>query len=99
MVLDSIPDWIIIIVIVLVLFGGAKKIPEFARSLGKATGEYTRGKMELEREIRNSLNTGKEIATPSTNYKDAAKSLGIDITNKTDEQLKQEIASKVSIQK
>ncbi|EQD32000.1 Twin-arginine translocation protein TatA/E [mine drainage metagenome] len=52
---DSPTDWIIIIVLVLVLFGGAKKIPEFARSLGKATGEFTRGKMELEREIKSSF--------------------------------------------
>ena len=37
------PEMIIILVIVLLLFG-AKKIPEFARSLGKATKEFKEAK-------------------------------------------------------
>lgn len=37
------PEMIIILIIVLVLFG-AKKIPEFARSLGKATKEFKEAK-------------------------------------------------------
>lgn len=37
------PEMIIILVIVLVLFG-AKKIPELARSLGKATREFKEAK-------------------------------------------------------
>ena len=37
------PEMIIILIIILVLFG-AKKIPEFARSLGKATKEFKEAK-------------------------------------------------------
>ena len=37
---------IIVLVIALVLFGGAKKIPEIARSLGKAKGEFKKGMEE-----------------------------------------------------
>ena len=37
------PEMLIILVIILVLFG-AKKIPEFARSLGKATKEFKEAK-------------------------------------------------------
>ena len=37
------PEMFIILIIVLVLFG-AKKIPEFARSLGKATKEFKEAK-------------------------------------------------------
>ena len=45
-------EWVIVgLVIVLLFFGGAKKIPEFAQNLGRARGEYDRGKMEVEREI------------------------------------------------
>lgn len=91
---DSPTDWIIIIVLVLVLFGGAKKIPEFARSLGKATGEFTRGKMELEREIKSSF--AMSTPTPSVNYIEAAKNLGIDVSNKSEEQIRQEIANKAA---
>ncbi|MCL4328762.1 MAG: twin-arginine translocase TatA/TatE family subunit [Candidatus Thermoplasmatota archaeon] len=93
MAFDTPTDWIIIIVLVLVLFGGAKKIPELARSLGRAHGEYTRGKMELERELKNSYEAQPVV---TSQYRDAAKSLGIDPGNKTDEELKQEIARKVS---
>ena len=35
-------DWGIILVIVLVLFGG-KRLPELARSLGKAISEFKKG--------------------------------------------------------
>lgn len=37
---------IIVLVIALILFGGAKKIPEIARSLGKAKGEFKKGMEE-----------------------------------------------------
>ncbi|MCL4315057.1 MAG: twin-arginine translocase TatA/TatE family subunit [Candidatus Thermoplasmatota archaeon] len=97
MAFDSLPDWLIIIAVVLILFGGAKKIPELARNLGRASGEYTRGKMELEREIRNSLNgTNAAAGKSEINYTEAAKKLGIDTNGKTEEQLKQEMASKLS---
>ena len=33
-------EWIFIIVIIVVIFFGVKKIPELARSFGKATAEY-----------------------------------------------------------
>lgn len=46
------PEWIIIFVVVLLLFG-AKKIPELARGLGKSMGEFKKAKDEFEREIKN----------------------------------------------
>lgn len=44
-------EWLIILVVIVLIFGGAKKIPEFAQSLGRARGEYDRGKMAVEKEI------------------------------------------------
>jgi len=44
------PDLIIILVIVLVLFG-AKKLPELARGLGQAVKEFSKAKEEFENEI------------------------------------------------
>lgn len=88
-------DWIIIIAVVLILFGSTKKIPEFARNLGRASGEFTRGKMELQKEIRQSMNS-PPADTSKTNYSEAAKSLGIDPTGKSDDQLKQEINEKIN---
>lgn len=40
----------VIFVAILVLFG-AKKIPEFAKGLGKATGEFKKAREEFEGEI------------------------------------------------
>jgi sec-independent protein translocase protein TatA len=50
--LGSITDWVVLIVVVLILFGGSKKIPELARGLGRAMGEFRRGQAEIERELR-----------------------------------------------
>lgn len=46
---------IIIILIVggVILFGGKKRIGEIARSLGKFSGEFKKGKREMEKEIKN----------------------------------------------
>lgn len=42
---------ILIIVLILVLLFGASKVPELARSLGKAKSEFKRGLEEGEREL------------------------------------------------
>lgn len=39
---------LVVAILILVLFGGAKKIPELARSLGKAKGEFKKGTEEGE---------------------------------------------------
>ena len=44
------PDLLIILLIVLVLFG-PKKLPELARGWGQAMREFTKAKDEIEREI------------------------------------------------
>lgn len=44
------PDLIIILLVVLLLFG-AKKLPELARGMGQAVREFTKAKDEFEREV------------------------------------------------
>ena len=44
------PDLIIILFIVLILFG-AKKLPELARGMGQAVREFSKAKDEFEREV------------------------------------------------
>ena len=39
-------------VIIAVLVFGAKKIPELARTFGKAKGEYEKGRIEAEKELK-----------------------------------------------
>ena len=47
-------EWVVIILVVLLLFGGAKKLPELASSLGKALQEFKKG-------IKNVKETKDEI--------------------------------------
>ncbi|MCY0862268.1 MAG: twin-arginine translocase TatA/TatE family subunit [Metallosphaera prunae] len=44
-------DIAIIIIVALVLFVGSSKIPELFRSMGRALGEFKKGRMEAEMEI------------------------------------------------
>jgi len=50
---------ILILFIILLLFG-AKKLPELSRSLGKSLGEFKKGKEDLEKEIRDVQNDTHE---------------------------------------
>lgn len=45
-------EWIFIIIIAVVFIFGAKKIPELAKTFGKAKGEFEKGKIEGEKELK-----------------------------------------------
>lgn len=47
------PEWILILLVVLVLFG-AKKLPELARGLGQSMNEFRKAREEFENEIHKS---------------------------------------------
>ena len=66
--LDSLDDWLIIAVVAAVLFYGSSKIPQLAHSLGRAMGEFKKGRLEVERELKQeaaaaSVSPNKESAT------------------------------------
>ncbi len=84
-------EWLLILVIVLLLFGG-KKLPELARSMGRAMGEFRRGREEVEREMR-------EPKPPESPVVKAARDLGISVEGKSEEQLKKEIAERMGKEK
>ena len=48
--IDSVTGIIIVAAVIGLLFG-AKKLPEFMRNFGKATGEFQKGKIEAQKEI------------------------------------------------
>ncbi len=89
---------IILIVLVVIILFGATKIPELARSLGRATGEFKKAKQETERELRDVEKSLKESKSPeekSSKIKQMASDLGISIEGKSDEQLLEEIKKKM----
>ena len=55
-------EWIWIALVGFVLLFGAKKLPEMAKSMGKAMGELQRGRMEIEREIKIASEPIQEVA-------------------------------------
>lgn len=85
-------EWIILLIILAALFlFGPQKIPELARGVGRALGEFQRGRMEIEREIR-----GQFAQLPGTDVRSreerVAAALGLVTTGKGNVQLKIDIA-------
>ena len=46
------PEMIVLVVVVGVLIFGAKKIPQLAKTFGKAKGEFEKGKVEADKELK-----------------------------------------------
>ena len=51
----GIEQWLIVLAVVLLLFGG-KKIPELMRGMGRGVGELQKGLEEGKRALHNSMN-------------------------------------------
>lgn len=93
-------EWVIIILIIVVIFFGAKKIPELARSMGKATSEFQKARMEAKKTIENQ-SVNEENAQRSVDrekLESIAETLGVDYTNKDDQDLKNAIDEKLKKQ-
>jgi sec-independent protein translocase protein TatA len=56
----GIQEILIILVLAVVFIFGAKKIPELAKTLGKAKGEFEKGKLEGEKELNDFKNKEKK---------------------------------------
>lgn len=48
----GIPELLLIVLAFGILFFGSKKISEFARGLGRFSGEFKKGKKEIENELK-----------------------------------------------
>jgi sec-independent protein translocase protein TatA len=57
--LDSLDDWLIIAVVAAILFYGSSKIPQLAHSLGRAMGEFKKGRLEVDRELKQEATTAQ----------------------------------------
>jgi sec-independent protein translocase protein TatA len=93
--LDPGPELIILIFIVVILLFGAKKIPELARGIGRAVGEFKRGKMEIEREIAHSSTPGAASAAGGDGIAAAAKELGLIVEGRSEAELRGKILEEI----
>ncbi len=105
MMMQMIPsgfEWIFIVVIVVVLIFGAKKIPDLARGFGKATTEFEKARIEAKRELREIKNAGTSSSTTTNTaanrekLESIADTLGIDYTDKDDDQLRLAIETEIN---
>lgn len=96
-------EWIIIAFVVIVLFLGSKRLPELSKKIGKAVGEYNKTKNMVQNEFQTAttgytLNIQGPVQTERQKLEMMAKSLGVDFLNKSDEELRNIIASKMGKQ-
>ena len=96
-------EWIIIAFVAIVLFLGTNRLPELSRKIGKAVGEYNKTKNTVQSEFQHTT-TGYNISvqgpvqTERQKLEMIAKSLGVDFLNKSDEELRNIITSKIGRQ-
>ena len=79
-------EWVIIIALIVLVFFGVKKIPELARSFGKASAEFEKARIEAKRELQQLKSQGNTVGREK--LENIAESLGIDYTNKNDDELR-----------
>jgi sec-independent protein translocase protein TatA len=102
-------EWIIIgVVAIVIIMWGPAKIPQFARALGQAKGEFSKASKEFNNAALSTENTPTPAAAPAPQQTAAIKTkdemlletaqkLGIPTEGKTREQLSEEISVKVKI--
>ena len=67
------PEWIVVLLVIVLLFG-AKKLPELARSLGRSTSEFKKGIKEGSTETDEAgASAPKADATPEARTEDPSK--------------------------
>ncbi len=88
-------EWVVILIIIAVLLlFGPSKLPELARGVGRALGEFRRGKMQIEREISTELS---QLDTQDLRIRveKAAGALGLSASGRSEMELKLDIARAV----
>src|SRR3972149_10981941 len=86
-------ELILILIVALFIFGPSK-LPELSQSLGKAVGEFKKAQTETEYDLKR-LN--KPLDDKDIKIHNLAIEMGIDVKNKTTEQLVEEIRAKMKL--
>ncbi|MEM3065140.1 MAG: twin-arginine translocase TatA/TatE family subunit [Candidatus Nitrosotenuis sp.] len=93
-------EWVVIVFVALLALLGTNRLPDVAKKIGNAVGEYNKTKNEIQSKLTGAMNTNLKITAPVQNERQKlefiAKSLGIDFAGKTTEELKKMISSKMT---
>jgi sec-independent protein translocase protein TatA len=101
-------EWIIIgVVAIVIILWGPAKIPEFAKALGRAKGEFSKAQKQFtdaatsdtpaQQPTTNVIAPPAHIRTRDEVLLDTARRLGIPTDGKTREQISEEISLKVKL--
>ncbi|MBE8539229.1 twin-arginine translocase TatA/TatE family subunit [Geoglobus acetivorans] len=99
------PNELLLILLIAVLLFGANKLPELARSIGKASGEFKKAQREAELELvefEKSLREGKyenREKEKREKLEEMARALKIDPEGKSDDELLEEIRKAIPKEK
>ena len=91
-------EWIIIIFVALVLILGTGKLPSTAKKLGKAVNEYNKAKNEIQDHIKDVSETptiSGPVESERKKLEMIAKSIGVKTEDKTDDELRKIISTKI----
>jgi sec-independent protein translocase protein TatA len=98
-------EWLILgVVAIVIIMWGPSKIPEFAKALGRAKGEFNKAQKEFTNAALDAETTQTTVAAPKQTIRtkeemllETAKNLGIFTDGKTREQITEEIAVKARL--
>jgi len=92
-------EWLIIIFVALVLILGTGRLPGAARKLGKAVNEYNKAKNEIQDNMKEITEESPRISGPVETEREKlemiARSAGVKVEGKTDEELRKGISDKI----
>ena len=92
-------EWIIIIFVALILILGTNQLPSAAKKLGKAVNEFNKAKNEVQNQMKGISNTDLDISGPLETERQKlemiAKSLGVNVAEKSDDELRKIISGKM----
>lgn len=95
-------EWIIIIFVALIVLLGTNRLPEVTKKLGRVVGEYNKAKNDMQKQFKDLSNSNLNVLGPVQNEREKldtiAKTIGIDSTNRSDEELRELISGKIGKQ-
>ncbi|WP_456327427.1 twin-arginine translocase TatA/TatE family subunit [Archaeoglobus sp.] len=87
------PNELLLILAIVFLLFGASKLPELARSLGRAKAEFKKAEREAELELIEFERQIREGKYKRDDLEKMAKNLGVETEGKSDEELARDIRS------
>lgn len=97
-------EWFFVIIVLVVLFFGVKRIPEIARSFGRASAEYEKARIQAKQELeqvkpQKNTNSGAAAEIERKKLESVADILDINYSDKSDDELRMAIDSAINTHK